>query len=264
MFWTEFSDWTPQNIIIRIVVSILLGAIIGIDRGAKRRGGGARTTTTVCLGATLIMLMEQYLMQIFPEMADMTRMAAQVVSGVGFLGAGTILVAGRQIKGLTSAAGIWFSACAGLAVGIGFLDGAAWNFIIWGLYFAILLLVEKSFLLKQLDRSKVLSRVYLLFMVVISFVIFNATNMTEAFQYIGGMFGAGGVPLVSAEALYYLRSYAVIFLIAIIGATPIPKLVAGKSKIAQYVEPVFLLVLLVLVTAYLVDGSFNPFLYFRF
>lgn len=124
MFGTEFSDWTPQNIIIRIVVSILLGAIIGIDRGAKRRGGGARTTTTVCLGATLIMLMEQYLMQIFPEMADMTRMAAQVVSGVGFLGAGTILVAGRQIKGLTSAAGIWFSACAGLAVGIGFLDGA--------------------------------------------------------------------------------------------------------------------------------------------
>ena len=146
----------------------------------------------------------------------------------------------------------------------GFWHGAAWNFIIWGLYFAILLLVEKSFLLKQLDRSKVLSRVYLLFMVVISFVIFNATNMTEAFQYIGGMFGAGGVPLVSAEALYYLRSYAVIFLIAIIGATPIPKLVAGKSKIAQYVEPVFLLVLLVLVTAYLVDGSFNPFLYFRF
>lgn len=124
MFWKEFSDWTPQNVMIRIIVSILLGAIIGIDRGAKRRGGGARTTTTVCLGATLIMLIEQYLMQTFPEMADMTRMAAQVVSGVGFLGAGTILVAGRQIKGLTSAAGIWFSACVGLAVGIGFLDGA--------------------------------------------------------------------------------------------------------------------------------------------
>ena len=146
----------------------------------------------------------------------------------------------------------------------GFWHGAAWNFIIWGLYFAVLLLIEKSFLLKFLNRSKVLSRVYLLFMVVISFVIFNATNMGEAFQYIGGMFGAGGIPLVSAEALYYLRSYAVIFLIAVIGATPIPKLVAGKWKVSQYIEPVVLLILLVLVTAYLVDGSFNPFLYFRF
>lgn len=124
MFFTAFSNWTPQNVIIRIIVSVILGAAIGIDRGAKRRGGGARTTTTVCIGATLVMLMEQYLMQCFPDMADMTRMAAQVVSGVGFLGAGTILVAGRQIKGLTSAAGIWFSACVGLAVGIGFLDGA--------------------------------------------------------------------------------------------------------------------------------------------
>lgn len=124
MFFTEFSDWTPQNIILRMIVAVILGAVIGLDRGAKRRGGGARTTTTVCIGATLVMLMEQYLMQAFPGMADMTRMAAQVVSGVGFLGAGTILVAGRQIKGLTSAAGIWFSACVGLAVGIGFLDGA--------------------------------------------------------------------------------------------------------------------------------------------
>jgi alginate O-acetyltransferase complex protein AlgI len=146
----------------------------------------------------------------------------------------------------------------------GFWHGAAWNFIIWGLYFAVLLVVEKVFLLKYLNRSKVLSRVYLLFAVVISFVIFNATNMGEAFCYIGGMFGVGGAPLVSAEALYYLRSYAVVFLVAIIGATPLPKLAAGKIKATQYVEPVFLLVLLVLVTAYLVDGSFNPFLYFRF
>lgn len=124
MLWKDFSNWTPECIMARIIVSLLLGVFIGIDRGAKRRGGGARTTTTVCLGATLIMLLEQYLTQIFPQMADMTRMAAQVISGVGFLGAGMILVSGRQIKGLTSAAGIWFSACVGLAVGIGFLDGA--------------------------------------------------------------------------------------------------------------------------------------------
>lgn len=146
----------------------------------------------------------------------------------------------------------------------GFWHGAAWNFIVWGLYFAILLVVEKVFLMKYLNRSKVLSHVYLLFAVVISFVIFNAVDMKEAFQYIGGMFGSGGLPLVSAEALYYLRSYAVIFLMAIIGATPLPKRIVGKVKATQYVEPVFLLILLVLVTAYLVDGSFNPFLYFRF
>ena len=118
------SNWTTESVLIRIVVSMLLGVFIGIDRGVKRRGGGARTTTTVCLGATLVMLLEQYVQQMFPGTGDMTRMAAQVISGVGFLGAGMILVSGRHIKGLTSAAGIWFSACVGLAVGIGFLDGA--------------------------------------------------------------------------------------------------------------------------------------------
>lgn len=124
MFFMDLSEWNMENIIIRIMISTLLGVIIGIDRGVKRRGGGARTTTTVCLGATLVMLTEQYLMQVIPGATDATRMAAQVVSGVGFLGAGTILVSGHQIKGLTSAASIWFSACVGLAVGIGFVDGA--------------------------------------------------------------------------------------------------------------------------------------------
>ena len=146
----------------------------------------------------------------------------------------------------------------------GFWHGAAWNFILWGLMFAILLLIEKSFLLKHLNKTKVWSRSYLLLMVVISFVIFNATDLKEAFSYIGGMFGAGGVPLLSAEALFHLRNYAVIFVIAIIGATPLPKLAVNKCKAVQYLEPVVLLALLAVVTAYLVDGSFNPFLYFRF
>ena len=146
----------------------------------------------------------------------------------------------------------------------GFWHGAAWNFILWGLMFAILLLVEKSFLLKFLNRSRVISRVYLLLAVVISFVIFNATSLTEAFQYIGGMFGGAGVPLVSPEALFHLRNYAVIFVIAIIGATPLPKLAVKKVKVLEYAEPVVLVLLLAVCTAYLVDGSFNPFLYFRF
>lgn len=100
------------------------GGLIGIDRGAKRRGGGARTDSAVCIGAALVMMTGQYIEIRWPGLADISRMASQVVSGVGFLGAGSILVSGHQVKGLTSAAGIWLSACIGLAVGIGFVDGA--------------------------------------------------------------------------------------------------------------------------------------------
>lgn len=124
MFTLSFSDWTGSNILIRIVISLVAGMIIGIDRGAKRRGGGARTTITVCLGATMVMLLEQYLEALYPGRLDISRIAAQVISGVGFLGAGSILVSGHQIKGLTSAASIWTCACIGLAIGIGFVDGA--------------------------------------------------------------------------------------------------------------------------------------------
>lgn len=135
MFTTTFSDWTWQNIVTIIAISLALGIVIGIDRGAKRRGGGARTTITVCLGATMVMLLEQYLEEIYPERFDISRIAAQVVSGVGFLGAGSILVSGHQIKGLTSAASIWTCACIGLAVGIGFIDGAV---IITGILLMVL------------------------------------------------------------------------------------------------------------------------------
>ncbi len=100
-------------------------------QGVKRRGGGARTMITVCLGATMVMLLEQYLEELYPERLDISRIAAQVISGVGFLGAGSILVSGHQIKGLTSAASIWTCACIGLAVGIGFLDGAAILTVVW-------------------------------------------------------------------------------------------------------------------------------------
>ena len=146
----------------------------------------------------------------------------------------------------------------------GFWHGADWNFIIWGLYFAVLLVIEKVFLMKFLKKSRIIGRIYVLFAVLISWIIFNATSMGEAFSYIGGLFGAGGIPLVSAEAVYYLQSFGLIAAIAVIGATPIPKQLAGKVKFLQYVEPVFLLGLLAIITGYLVDGSFNPFLYFRF
>ena len=153
----------------------------------------------------------------------------------------------------------------------GFWHGAAWTFIVWGLYFAIFLILEKLLYLKYLEKSKILSRVYLLVVVGISFVIFNATDIKEAISYIGGMFGAGGVPLVSTEFFYYLKSFGITLGIGLIGCTPIVKKTVEKikgnaigGKIIAVIEPIFLIALLIVMTAYLVDGSFNPFLYFRF
>lgn len=149
----------------------------------------------------------------------------------------------------------------------GMWHGAAWNFIVWGLYFAVILMIEKLWLLPHIKKMKVLPHVTTLFLVVISFVIFNANSMGEAFSYIGAMFGAGEYPLVSREALYYLRSYAVVFVLALFGATPLPKKIFSSEKcrkLVMFAEPVALVVLMLVMTAYLVDGSFNPFLYFRF
>ncbi len=153
----------------------------------------------------------------------------------------------------------------------GFWHGAAWNFILWGLMFAVLLAIEKLWLLKPLSKTKVLSHIYVLFFVMISFVLFNAVDLSQAYSDVVSLFGAGGLPLVSTDALYYLQSYAVILIVAIIGATPLPSRLMGKlldtrvgSAVSTVAEPLILIGLLVLMTAYLVDGSFSPFLYFRF
>jgi len=154
----------------------------------------------------------------------------------------------------------------------GFWHGADWNFILWGLYFALFLIVEKLWILRFLEKiPAVFSRIYVLFLVLISFVIFNGSGMSGVLSDIGGLFGAGGIPLVTDETLYYLGSYGVLLVMGVIGATPaVKKLVTGayaKEKLrpvlASLQAPAMLL-LLVLITAYLVDGSFNPFLYFRF
>ena len=158
----------------------------------------------------------------------------------------------------------------------GLWHGAAWNFIAWGLGFAVILVIEKMWLLKWMERSEnlvsgILRHVYVMVIVMTSFVLFNAADISEAGTYIASMFGAGHVPLTSTETIYYFRSYLLIFAAAVIGATPIPKILVCKvqeTKIGKHIvdmaEPVVLVVLLLVVTAYLVDGSFNPFLYFRF
>ncbi len=153
----------------------------------------------------------------------------------------------------------------------GLWHGAAWNFVFWGLLFAVLLMVEKLFLLKWLNKCKVLNRIYVLLAVVISFVLFNAVDLPQALGDVVGMFGLNGAPLLSAEALYYLKSYAVLLVIAVFGATPLfrngirflQNHSVGKRVLA-IIAPLGVAVVLLLSTAYLVDGSFNPFLYFRF
>ncbi len=154
----------------------------------------------------------------------------------------------------------------------GLWHGASWNFVLWGLYFAAFLLMEKLFLDQWLRKMPgAVRHLYVLFTVMISFILFNAVDLAQAAGDIGGLFGAGGIPLVSAEALYQLRSSAVLFTVAIVGATPLPVWVVHRlksrpagEKVMNVLEPVLLSVLLLVITGYLVDGSFNPFLYFRF
>ena len=153
----------------------------------------------------------------------------------------------------------------------GFWHGASWNFIIWGLYFAVLLIIEKLWFLKYLQKSRVLSHIYVIIATVISFVIFDATNMSQAFDYIKAMFLGSNYPLISNEFIYYFHSYYVILIFAIIGSTPLPNMIwtfykrsSFGKKISIFIEPVVLVILLIICTAFLVDGSYNPFLYFRF
>ncbi len=113
------------SIILRLLLATICGGILGAERGRKKRPAGFRTHILVCIGAALIMITSQYMSDILHMEGDASRMGAQVISGIGFLGAGTIMVVGKnQVKGLTTAAGLWACACMGLAIGIGFYEGA--------------------------------------------------------------------------------------------------------------------------------------------
>ena len=153
----------------------------------------------------------------------------------------------------------------------GLWHGAAWTFVLWGLWFAVLLLAEKLWLLPLLERRRVLAHVYTLFFVTLGFVLFDADSAAQALSRIGAMLGAGGLPLFSAQAVYYLKSYGPLLLFGILCATPLPKKALsalrekrGAKSVLDVLEPIALLVPLLIGAAFLVDGSFNPFLYFRF
>ena len=126
---SQIREVTYFAVILRILVAAVLGGFMGLERGLKNRAAGLRTYMLVCVGACLIMLTNQFIYQTYGQ-GDPVRMGAQVISGIGFLGAGTIIVTRRsQVKGLTTAAGLWTAAGVGLALGIGFYEGAIAGFV---------------------------------------------------------------------------------------------------------------------------------------
>ena len=148
----------------------------------------------------------------------------------------------------------------------GFWHGAAWNFILWGLLFGVILLVEKLVpaIGKLPDGVK---HIYTMLIIVLSFVLFNGDSLSQVGGDFAGLFGLAGLPAVTSQTLYYLRSYAVLFVAGFVGATPLVKNTALRiqnSKVGAVLEVLLMAGLLLVCTAYLVDGSFSPFLYFRF
>lgn len=152
----------------------------------------------------------------------------------------------------------------------GFWHGAEWNFILWGIYFGVLLVIEKLFLKKYLDKTKVLKYIYTSLIVIIGFLIFNTSSLTEIGVSLKNMFFLGDIDLVGRETLYHLKSNLVLIIVAIISATPLLKNIVERvrlskyKKIIDYTEGLGYVFLLLICTAFLIDASFNPFLYFIF
>lgn len=154
----------------------------------------------------------------------------------------------------------------------GIWHGANWTFLIWGLLFGIILIIEKIWLNKFMEKlPSFIRRIYVLFIVMILFIIFNSDNMSVALTNIKGLFGMNEEAFVNDYTLHYLKSYLPVLIIALLGSTPFIKILIDKLRKNKYVnniinilEPILIVVILVVVTSYLIDNSYNPFLYFRF
>lgn len=154
----------------------------------------------------------------------------------------------------------------------GIWHGANWTFLIWGLLFGIILIIEKIFLNKFMEKlPSFIRRIYVLFIVMILFIIFSSDNMSVALSNIKGLFGMNGEAFINDYTLHYLKSYLPVLIIALFGTTPCIKILIDKLRKNKYIngiinilEPILIVIILVVVTSYLIDNSYNPFLYFRF
>ena len=152
----------------------------------------------------------------------------------------------------------------------GFWHGASWNFILWGLQYALLLLFEK-YILHPKARCAAPMHIYTLLFVMLGFVLFDSASIADAFMSFKSLFGLAGIPAANTASLYYLKSNLVLLIVAVVGATPLPKRIyekiggtAGGSRVLAVLTPIATVALIAVCTAYLIDGSFNPFVYFRF
>ena len=173
-----------------------------------------------------------------------------------------IPLGGNRKKQMRNILVVWFLT--------GFWHGASWNFIVWGLLFGIVLIIEKLLLKKHLEKLHFINHIYVLFIVMISFIIFNANSLVDAYYRIIGLFGYSKV-FIDSFTIYYIKNYIFVLLIALIGSTPLIKNSFEKLKNIKFfnclfsiLEPIVILALLILCTSYLIDNSYNPFLYFRF
>ncbi len=156
----------------------------------------------------------------------------------------------------------------------GLWHGAEWNFVLWGVYFGVLLVVEKLFLGKLLEKCpSPVRHMYVLFTVLVSFVIFSVEKLDNLPVYLGGLFGAGNIPLFQNNTLFIADSFAILLVVCIVASLPVGKMLWKKMEesdnkavnaVLLVAEPLTIAAMLVLSTALLVDGSYNPFLYFRF
>lgn len=153
MWLSYFREFNTASIVLRLTIAFLFGGVIGLEREQRGRAAGLRTYILVAIGASLAMLLDQYYAERLSRewkslnlSTDVSRLGAQVINGIGFLVAGTILITGRQgIKGLTTSAGLWASACAGLAIGAGYYECIALAFILMVISMSLLPAVESRF-----------------------------------------------------------------------------------------------------------------------
>lgn len=149
----------------------------------------------------------------------------------------------------------------------GFWHGANWTFLCWGIYYAIFLILEKAFLLRGLDKApSAVGHIYALLVAICGWVMFDLDSLAHAAGYYKAMFGLAGAGAVSSSDIFYLKSYALLLIVSVIACTPLCKRLCGRipDKLLLAAAPAFILIVLVLSTAYLVDATYNPFLYFRF
>lgn len=150
----------------------------------------------------------------------------------------------------------------------GFWHGASWNFILWGLFFSIFLVIEKSITLKYLNKYKFIGIILTNILVIISFVIFNNNDLSSIKEFLSSMFGLNNLALYNSEVLFYLKNYIITIILAILLSTPVINniyiKIKDKYKIMNLLEPLIYIIILILTTAFILDGSFNSFVYFRF